>query len=50
MTDKNGSEEDVDIDLYEGILTTVLENPHMLHHLILFGGWPGVIKTPFAKR
>lgn len=50
MVGNTASVEDVNIDLYKGILSTVLENPLTLHHLILFGGCPGVIKSPFAKR
>lgn len=48
--DRNCSEEDVDIDLYKGILTTVLEHPLILHCLTLFRGWPGITKSPFTKR
>lgn len=44
--DRNRTEDNSDIDLYGGISTTVLENPLLLHHLILFG----VIKPPLAKR
>ena len=47
---RNCSEKDVDINLCEGVLTIVLENPLILHQLIPFGGWPGVTQSPFAKK
>lgn len=48
--DNVASAEDDNIDLYEGILSTVLENPLILHQLILFRGCPGGIKSSFCQK